>query len=124
MGGRYHPGEIAVQYRTGFLEPADLIGNGISSEITNDAARFLSLQRWLVIASQSQDGALWVSLLHGEMGFISRLTSDSFVVRATPVAGDPLVANLHTPADVGTLVLDVTTRRRMRLNGRGRFASP
>ena len=46
-------------------------------------------------------------------------------IDAAPVAGDPLAANLAIGAPLGALVIDLATRRRLRVNGRvERAASP
>jgi predicted pyridoxine 5'-phosphate oxidase superfamily flavin-nucleotide-binding protein len=81
------------------------------------AADFIQEQRFAVFGSVGRDGDVWASIRTGEPGFLRVL--DTFTVKTEPlqVEGDPLIENLRANGDVGMLIIDFATRRRMRLNG-------
>ena len=116
---KYHEGEIAVQKRAGAFDPADLEGNGLDSAFDSRAAVFLGLQPWAVIAALDGDGRVWASLLHGPAGILAggRCEIRSPFTHHSP-AGDPLGESFRHENEIGMLVLDPRTRRRMRINGR------
>lgn len=109
----WHDGELAVRERVG----VELAGNGLHSSIAEGAAQFLAEQRLAVFASIDDEGRTWASLRMGEPGFVR--ASDSATIETEPLTldGDPLIANLKQNPDVGFLVLNPATRRRMRVNG-------
>ena len=78
-----------------------------------------------MLASRDADGRMWASIVSGAPGFLSAPSEKEMTIDAAPIAGDPLAANLIAGAPVGVLVIDLATRRRMRVNGRvARAASP
>ena len=114
--GGFHEGEIAVQRRAGvradaqrlegMLDPADLSGG---------AGRFPGAANLCGDDRRDRDDALWISPLTGRPGFLDG--ADTVLrVGALPRSGDPL-SGLPIPQQVGLLVIDFATRRRMRING-------
>ena len=78
-----------------------------------------------MLASRDAAGGLWASIVHGAPGFLSAPSEKAIEIDAAPSAGDPLAANLAPGAPLGALVIDLATRRRMRVNGRvERAAAP
>lgn len=114
MSGRYHRGELAVQRRAG----VDEIGYSARPEIPANFQAFAATARMAVLASADSDGRMWASLLTGEPGFASAVTATEFRVLALPRPGDPGRENLQKEGEVGLLVIDPGTRRRIRINGR------
>jgi hypothetical protein len=119
----FHRGEIEVQARLEVLEDAERVGGIIASEIPPSARPFLRGQQMAVAASLDEQGRPWASLLTGPPGFIEAADAQLLRLAATPLPGDPLVENLRARPELGLLVIDLRTRRRLRLNGRG-LASP
>jgi uncharacterized protein len=76
-----------------------------------------------VAASLDEQGRPWASLLTGPAGFIQATDDHLLRVAATPLPGDPLFANLRARPELGLLVIDPRTRRRLRFNGRGLLSS-
>ena len=114
--GGFHEGEIAVQRRAecaptrgpleGMLDPADLSGG---------AGRFLALRTFAVLTGRDRDDTLWISPLTGRPGF---LDGAGTVLRVGALP--PMVIRCPAcpiPQQVGLLVIDFATRRRMRING-------
>src|SRR5262245_7163263 len=115
---KYHEGEIAVQKQAGAFDPADLEGNGLGSTFDSRAAVFLAEQPWAVIAALDRNGRVWSSLLHGPAGLLRVDEAEPLTVHASLLPGDPLGEAFKHENEIGMLVRDPRTRRRMRINGR------
>jgi uncharacterized protein len=118
--GPFHEGELEVQRRVGVERNAERIGNSIHGEIPELARRFAAEREFLLLGAADAAGRVWATLLQGAPGFLSTPETDRLLIAARPRADDPLADTLSGPADVGTLLIDPATRRRMRLNGRSR----
>jgi uncharacterized protein len=115
----YHDGELDVQRRAGVREMAADVGGIVNRAISPAAARFLFGQRMAVAATLDPAGQPWASLLTGPEGFLHVVDENLLQVRVAPPPGNPLAANLTARPELGLVVLDPATRRRLRLNGRG-----
>jgi hypothetical protein len=120
----FHEGERAVQEGAGVAAIADRVGGSIRAEIPPPARAFLLEQPFAVLASRDAAGRVWASIVHGAPGFLSAPSEQAIEIDAAPIAGDPLAANLVPGAPLGALVIDLATRRRMRVNGRIERAAP
>jgi predicted pyridoxine 5'-phosphate oxidase superfamily flavin-nucleotide-binding protein len=114
----FHDGEREMQRRAGARDDAEAVGRGIATELPRGAFGFLARQRLAVAASLDADGRVWASLLTGPPGFVEPVDRRLLRLAARPVPGDPLAGNLEARPELGLLVLDPTTRQRMRFNGR------
>lgn len=113
----FHEGELAVQRAAGVeAAAARLEGMLEGRDLGGGAAAFLAQQRVLALASTDADGVLWASVVISTPGFLQG-SGTRLVVRARPVAGDPL-ADLVVGQALGAVVLDPERRRRLRVNGR------
>jgi hypothetical protein len=117
----FHAGELAVQLRAGESQMARMNAGALSDRIPGGAIPFLAQQPMAVAASTAADGAVWASVLVGEPGFIS--AADAHTVKidiSMPPAAmdDPLWANLQHDNTVGLLVIELGSRRRLRINGK------
>jgi predicted pyridoxine 5'-phosphate oxidase superfamily flavin-nucleotide-binding protein len=117
--GPYHEGELKVQRRAGVAATAERVGRIVRSEIPNVAREFLREQRFAVLAAADEKGRVWATLVNGEPGFLAG-TEHRLRIAARPGPEDPLASPLAGETDVGVLVIDLATRRRMRINGRSR----
>jgi predicted pyridoxine 5'-phosphate oxidase superfamily flavin-nucleotide-binding protein len=117
--GVYHAGEIQVQARLGVREAAERVGRGVASAIPPALRPFLLSQRMAVAASIDAQRRPWASLLTGPAGFIRAADERLMQLSVAPGADDPLAANLAARPELGLLVFDPRTRRRVRFNGRG-----
>ncbi|MFI6785946.1 pyridoxamine 5'-phosphate oxidase family protein [Nonomuraea sp. NPDC050383] len=114
-----HPGERSVQRRAGLT--ADGWGSaGAGAAIPPVAAEFLTQQRLAVIAAADDTGRAWVSVLTGPPGFVTAPDDRSVVADRLPGAGDPLAGLFDAERQVGMLMIEPASRRRMRVNGRAR----
>jgi hypothetical protein len=117
--GPFHDGEREMQRRAGVLADAEAVGRGIGRTLPRGAGSFLARQRLAVAASLDARERVWASLLVGPPGFIRPVDSQLLRLAARPAPGDPLAGDLEAGPEMGLLVLDPTTRQRMRFNGRG-----
>lgn len=117
MNPIYHEGELAVQAKAGVQEMAGRIGKSIRSVIPLAAQEFLSSQPMAVLSSIDQSGRVWASLLSGKHGFMQALDERTIRIQTLPAAGDPLAKNILANDQIGMIVIEFATRRRMRING-------
>ncbi len=113
----FHAGELAVQAQAGVQEMAQMVGQSIKSELPRLATAFLADQPFVVVASSDAEGRIWASILPGIPGFLQVLDKWTVQIKATPHRDDPLYQNLQTNPQVGLLVIEFATRRRIRVNG-------
>jgi uncharacterized protein len=123
MASLYHGGELSVQARAGVREMADRIGKSIRSTIPLAAQEFLRSQPMVIVGSVDPSGRVWASLLTGEPGFMQAVDEQTVRLKSRPATGDPLGSNLTANDQVGLVVIEFATRRRMRLNGSAEIRS-
>src|SRR5262245_44212392 len=113
----FHEGELAVQAQAGVQEMAGRVGKSIRSIIPLAAQEFLSSQPFAVLSSIDQRGRVWASILAAEPGFMGALDERTIRINAMPAIEDPLAENILANAQIGMVVIEFATRRRMRMNG-------
>lgn len=116
--GPYHEGELEVQRRAGVAASAERVGRIIRREIPDVAKAFAAERRFAILGAADGEGRVWATIVHGEAGFLSVPADDRLRIDSRPGRGDPLAAAFDDEADVGVLIIDPPTRRRMRVNGR------
>lgn len=122
MSTPYHEGEAAVQRRANEVASAERNGVVIASTITRGASAFLRQQPMAVFGSQDEGGRLWASMVIGNPGFLEPSDDGRSLRILLGDAGrhpsEPLWRNITTDAPIGMLVIDLGSRRRLRINGR------
>jgi predicted pyridoxine 5'-phosphate oxidase superfamily flavin-nucleotide-binding protein len=123
----FHPGEIAVQERTGERDIARRNGAAISSRIAAGALPFLARQRLVALSAAGDDGHVWTSVWCGEPGFVQstdglRVSVLPSLMAASPE--DPVLRRLAIGRDLGILAIEFASRRRLRINGTVERISP
>jgi predicted pyridoxine 5'-phosphate oxidase superfamily flavin-nucleotide-binding protein len=112
----HHPGEISAQARAGVRVGA--LGSArVGRDIPPVAVEFLGEQPMAFIGARDANGAMWSTMLTGPQGFIRTQDDGGISIASLPGAMDPLAGVFETAHEVGMLVIDLTTRRRMRING-------
>lgn len=123
MAEPFHEGELAIQELVGVREEASRVAGMIDSVIPVRALSFLEAQQMLVLATIDAEGRPRVSLLSGAKGFArSRDGSRLDVALRGTANDDPLWRNIAESPQVGLLAIDVTTRKRLRMNGSATIA--
>jgi Pyridoxamine 5'-phosphate oxidase len=113
---RQHEGEQAVQRRAGEGN-ANWGSPMFGPEIPPGFDNFIRTQRIFVIGAGHGEN-IWATVLTGPVGFADAIDDRTIVINALPVAGDPLRNAFDVENDIGGLVLDPSSRRRIRINGR------
>lgn len=114
----YHPGEIAVQSRAGERAEAVLNGRIISHVIPAPARPFVGQQSHVAIGWLDERGQPWVSLVVGERGLASSDEHGSgLTIRLPSGPASVPTADLRPGRKVGVLFIELSSRRRLRVNG-------
>lgn len=123
MRDPFHSGERAIQELTGERDTALINGQLVADRIPAAAKLFLTQQRYCGIGWSSTEGDVWAALIAGPPGFADtdkelrtlylRLDDD-----ADRLAQIPPFAQLREGDSLGTLFIELATRRRLRVNGR------
>lgn len=113
----FHLGELAVQTQAGVQTEAQQLKKMIRPSLTPAAQKFLGEQAFAVTGSVDAQGRIWTSLLLGQPGFIQVRNPATVAVTPLPIPSDPFYANIGSHAAIGILVIDLTNRRRLRING-------
>ena len=113
----FHSGEIAVQTRAGVREDAEQISRVISNTIKPAALEFVRAQQIAIASTIAADGMIWASLLTGSPGFVRVLNEQTVQIDELSSFSDILYQNLHSNSLIGLLIIDLSNRKRLRLNG-------
>ena len=116
----FHAGERAVQARVGGAVRARMaeIGPRVIRDFMPDQHReFFEQLPFVVAGTVDANGQPWASILAQPPGFIHSPDARHLLLRARPLAGDPLHGTLVNGAAMGLLGIEPHTRRRNRMNG-------
>jgi uncharacterized protein len=112
---KYHAGELAVQAQAGVLEEAHALGQRMGGVLQPTAQKFLENQQLAIASTVDADGSVWASLLTGQPGFVEAV--DERTARIIFTGTHPLYQKLESHKLIGLLIIDLATRRRLRING-------
>jgi predicted pyridoxine 5'-phosphate oxidase superfamily flavin-nucleotide-binding protein len=117
----FHPGEQELQNRLGIREDMEAFGRRvIRNHLTEQHQTFFASLGYLYIGSVDDHGRPWASMVSGAPGFIKAPDDRQLRIDAKLTIGDPLANNLVEHRPLGILGLDLSNRRRNRVNGRVR----
>src|SRR5262249_21272865 len=77
-------------------------------------------QRLLAVTAAGDDGLVWTSVWCGEPGFVTSVDGQRVTIRLPLMSlsdDDPVLPRLEVGREVGLLAIEVTSRRRLRVNG-------
>ncbi len=115
---RFHAGEIAVQGRAGSREAVAEAGlRAIREYMPEQHRRFFPQLPFLAVGALDRQGQPWATLLSGMPGFAHAPDPCLLRVDALPPRTDPLHDVLVPGAPIGILGIELSTRRRNRVNG-------
>ncbi len=119
--GPFHEGELEAQKRAGESLTAASNSPMIGNRIMSGAVQFIREQPMVVIGSRDANGRLWSSILFGRPGFLDpapdRRSLQINIDAELQDPHDPLWTNINGSRQVGTLIIELATRRRLRING-------
>ena len=117
----YHAGEVAVQERIGEREVAVRRASIVGVRLASGARGFLEQQGVAAVAAEAPDGSVWVSFWCGAAGFLRSDETGEYVSFAAALdltaEGDPVRNLVRAGNPLGMVVIDLSTRRRLRING-------
>ena len=116
----FHPGELAVQTQVGEEQTARRNGQIITDRIPNGALKFVDKQPMVVASSFDADQNIWTSLLAGMPGFVVAQTPSLVNLdtnRLVSARDDIFWDNVAGHPAVGLLFIELSSRRRLRVNG-------
>jgi len=117
MNSTYHSGELKVQTRVGAVEAAHNVGRMIHPVIAHVFVDFIQSQPMVILGSVDSKGMAWTSVLCGRPGLLTVMDEQTLRINALPADEDPLCESLRDDNELGLLIIDFSTRRRLRLNG-------
>ncbi|WP_241010739.1 pyridoxamine 5'-phosphate oxidase family protein [Mycobacterium camsae] len=113
----FHTGELAVQRQAGVQDAAARLAPMVADgELRAGASAFLAKANFAALSARDAAGRLWISPLVGDPGFLQVVSPTRLLIATTPPAADPL-RELPGNQPVGLVVMDFSTRRRLRING-------
>jgi uncharacterized protein len=114
----FHQGESEVQRRVGIAEKMHERGKiSIRNEMRDQHREFFAGLEYVFVGSSDQTGWPTASVLFGARGFVSSPDPGRLRISARPKPYDLLAENLSIGANLGVLGIDLTNRRRNRVNG-------
>ncbi len=115
----FHAGEREIQERTGERNKALLNGRSISSRIPGGARSFLSQRHYCLLGWAETPNDIWATFIVGEPGFASCDEAGLGVTLhlGEGHAGIPSYAEMRLGGHLGMLFIDLSSRRRLRVNG-------
>ena len=121
MVAPWHEGEVALQRTIGSDEPLAEIGLKVVRDHLIDQHRaFFPLLPFVVLGTVDGEGDVWATLRAGRPGFLSSPDPYRLDLAIPPDLFDPAEAGLKEGEPAALLGIDLTTRRRNRLNGQVR----
>jgi uncharacterized protein len=120
MNEVFHNGERAIQNKVGETLNADRSGTVITDEIMAGAINFIEKQPMAIVSSVDKHGQVWASLLIGDFGFVcvpnpNALLFNTNMIRSTK--SDIFYKNIEKTPEMGSLFIELATRRRFKING-------
>ena len=120
----FHSGELAVQERASEAAIARRNGSAISGKVMGGARPFLTQQPMIVFSSSDEESAMWASIVFGRPGFLVSEDGTSLDIDLNQALVDPrdaVWANIRREKRLGSLVIELASRRRIRINGPARL---
>lgn len=116
----FHEGELSVQTKLDVSDTARSNGVVITNRIPGAALNFISQQSMVILGSTDINTRIWSSVIFGPTGFIEAL--DPFIVKIdfseTSISiTDPFWSNIQSNTQLGMIVIELGSRRRLRING-------
>lgn len=114
----FHSGEQELQDRMDLKDHQERMARKIHRPYMPEQHRtFFEQLPFFVAGSVGQDGWPWASALFGSPGFVTTPSDRRLSIGGGRIDGDPFWGNANTDAPVGFLGIELSTRRRNRVNG-------
>jgi uncharacterized protein len=118
VGSPWHEGELALQRSVGVAEQMDARGRTrLRKFLLEQHREFFPLLPFIVLGAVDPDGEIWATLRAGPPGFLTSPDPKILSFRLKRDVDDPADIGMNDGDAVGALGIDLSTRRRNRLNG-------
>ena len=115
----FHAGEQTIQSLTGVRDRMELRGRAVIRDYMPEQHRaFFAALTLMVVGLADQNGHPWATTLSGPPGFMNSAEENLLAIKAWLDPGDPLYSCIQNGAPIGGLGIELSTRRRNRINGR------
>jgi uncharacterized protein len=115
----WHEGELQLQRRAGVVEKMDDLGRRyIRNHLTEQHREFYPQLPFVVLGAVDTKGDVWATLRAGPPGFLGAPDETHLHVAAPRDASDPAEAGMEDGDAIALLGIQLSTRRRNRMNGR------
>ncbi|UPG85596.1 pyridoxamine 5'-phosphate oxidase family protein [Luteibacter aegosomatis] len=123
----FHEGELQAQAMAHESDIAARNASNVADHIIRPALPFVRQQRMVYAASVDAVGRVWASVLIGERGFLEPSDDASTLTihldNVIRQAHDPLWSNIEQDGRIGLLLLELQTRKRLKINGQAHLES-
>jgi len=114
----FHDGELEAQRRMGVREQMANFGRRVIRDWMPDQHRaFYQQLPYIVVGATDEQGWPWASMLVGAPGFIESPDEYTLTLDVDAAPGDPVLGALAQGSSLGMLGIELSTRRRNRLQG-------
>jgi predicted pyridoxine 5'-phosphate oxidase superfamily flavin-nucleotide-binding protein len=114
----WHAGEVALQHSVGVAARMAEIGRKtIRDHLIEQHREFYPLLPMAVLGSVDEQGDAWATIRTGQQGFLHALDEHHLRLDLQRDGNDPAEQGLDDGASAALLGIDLSTRRRNRLNG-------
>ncbi len=120
MSNVYHDGEKSIQEKVGEEIVANANGRVITDSIIKGAINFIEKQPMSIVSSVDEKKRVWTSILVGDFGFVTVPSSNGLSFNKDLIYSDKqdvFFDNISKNSSVGSLFIELATRRRFRING-------
>jgi predicted pyridoxine 5'-phosphate oxidase superfamily flavin-nucleotide-binding protein len=118
LASTWHAGERAMQQRAGVDDSlAGLDVRIFRNHLSDVQQAFYARLSYAVIGSVDKAGDVWATMIEGRPGFLSAHGAFALDVAAERNRDDPADEGLEEGDAIGMLGIDLSMRRRLRLNG-------
>jgi predicted pyridoxine 5'-phosphate oxidase superfamily flavin-nucleotide-binding protein len=116
----FHSGEQALQSKAGKRDAMEKFGRRvIRNYLPQQHREFYAQLPFIVAGCVDEKGDTWASLLAGKPGFIQSPEATLLSLQHSPIKGDPINNALASDgAPIGLLGIELSSRRRNRVNAR------
>ncbi|MCX4194322.1 pyridoxamine 5'-phosphate oxidase family protein [Methylobacterium organophilum] len=114
----WHAGETSIQESVGAADRMAVIGQRVVRDFMPDQHRaFYAQIPFIVLGSVDRQGDAWATLLAGRPGFITSPSATTLDIAARPDPADPASEGTRAGDAIGLLGIELSSRRRNRVNG-------
>lgn len=120
MENVFHAGELEIQKRTGEAGLAERNKKMFNSFIVPGAVNFVEKQAMTIVGSRNQKNELWASILIGNFGFVKVPGPATILFDTDKLVSNPsdiFYSNIIHDHQIGSLFIELDTRKRLRVNG-------